>query len=272
MGRILRPMRSPVVALVVCAAIGGAACGAGDSTEGDANRPTTLAPGFVIGGPEVETGTMTVIVQAADGTSPITIADRLDQLLGDYPGAKRAFVDGSTVTGIVNGFPSEAVESFEFTMRSEAVMALRPVLGCADDTGLPDPLPADAELLSGETVGECALGPTALDSSPFVDASVIPTLDLQISVTLDPDRLDEFNALAAACYEATPMCTARQLAVVADDEIITAPLVNTASLPAQFVITGDFTEDEADELATLIADDRHIGEFTSAQYEFVADS
>ena len=265
-------MRSPVVALVVCAAAAVAACGSGESTDADTNGPTTLAPGFVIGGPEGETGTMTVTVEAADGTSPITVAARLEQLLDEYPGAKRAFVEGSTVTGIVEGFPLEDADTFEFTMRSEAVMALRPVRGCADDTGLPDPLPTDAELLSGATVGECALGPAALDSSPFIAASVIPTLDLQISVTLDPDRLDEFNALAAACFEGRPTCTARQLAVVADDQIITAPEVSAASLPAQFVITGDFTEEEAEGLATLIADDRNIGEFTSAEYDFVADS
>ena len=264
-------MRSPIVALVVCAGVIGAGCASGDAADDEANGPTTLAPGFVDGA-QVATGTMTITVEAADGTSPITVADRLDQLLDDYPGARRAFVDGSTVTGIVEGFPQDDVESFEFTMRSEAVVALRPVLGCADDTGLPDPLPADAEVLSGETFGECALGPTTLDRSPFIDAFVIPTLDLQISVTLDPERLDEFNALAASCFDAAPSCASRQLAVVANDEIVTAPEVSAASLPTQFVITGDFTEDEAEALATLIADDRNIGEFTSVEYDFVDDA
>ena len=264
-------MRSPVVALVLCAALLGAACGSEDSADSDADRPTTLAPNFVTGEAEVETGMMTITVETADGTSPITVADRLDQLIDGYPGAKRAFVDGTTVTGVVEEFPRDDVETFEFTMRSEAVMALRPVLGCADDTGLPDPVPTDADILSGDAVGACALGPTPLDRSPFVDAYVIPTLDLQISVTLAPDVLDEFNTLVASCYEAAPTCASRQLAVVAEDDIVTAPLVNTAALPEQFVITGDFTEDEADALATLIADDRHIGEFESVQYDFVAN-
>ena len=262
-------MRSQLVALVVIAATVGAGCSLNDSPESDENRPTTLAPGFVIG--EQETGTMKVTVEAADGTSPITVADRLDQLLTRYPGAKRAFVDGSTVTGIVEGFPREEAETFEFTMQSESIMSLQPVLGCADETGLPDPLPADAEVLSGETVGECALGPATLESSPFTDALVIPTLDLQISVTIDPEVLDEFNQLATACFEAAPTCPSRQLAVVAGSDIVTAPLVNRPSLPEQFVITGDFSEDEAEALATLIAGDRHIGEFASVQYDFVAD-
>jgi len=265
-------VRSQAVALVVIVATLGAACSSGDSIDADANRPTTLAPAFVIGEPEVEAGTMTIIVEAADSTSPITVADRLDQLIDGYPGAKRAFVDGSTVTGVVEGFPRGDVDFFEFTMRSESAMALRPVLGCADDADLPDLLPPDVEVLSGESVGECALGPSPLATSPFVDAYVIPTLDLQIVVTLDPESLDEFNALAAACFEAAPTCTSRQLAVVADGDIVTAPLVNTASLPEQFVFTGDFTEGEAEDLAALISDDRHIGEFISVQYDFVAEN
>jgi hypothetical protein len=263
-------MRSRVVALVVVAATLGAACSSGESADSDENPSTTLAPSFVIG--EQQTGTMTVTVEAAAGTSPITVADRLDQLLAGYPGAKRSFVDGTTVTGVVEEFPQDAVESFEFTMRSESVMALQPVLGCADETGLPDPLPADAEVLSGATVGECALGPSTLAGSPFIDAVVIPTLDLQISVTIDPESLDEFNALAEACFDAAPTCPSRHLAVVAGSDIVTAPLVNTPSLPEQFVITGDFSEDEAEALATLIAGDSYLGEFTSVQYDFVADS
>lgn len=263
-------MRSHVVALVVIATAVGAGCSSGDSTNSDENPSTTLAPDFNIGEPE--TGTMTVTVEAADGTSPITVADRLDQVLAGYPGAKRAFVDGTTVTGVVEEFPQDDADTFEFTMRSASIMSLQPVLGCADETGLPDPLPADAEVLSGETVGECALGPSTLNASPFIDALVIPTLDLQISVTIDPEVLDEFNLLATACFEADPTCPSRRLAVVAGSDIVTAPLVNRASLPEQIAITGDFSEDEAEELATLIAGDRHIGEIASVQYDFIADS
>jgi preprotein translocase subunit SecD len=259
-----------VVALVVVAAVIGAGCSSGESADSDENPSTTLAPSFVIGAQQ--TGTMTVTVEAADATSPIIIADRLDQLFSRYPGAKRASVDGTTVTGVVEEFPRDAAETFEFTMRSESIMSLQPVLGCADETGLPDPLPSDAEVLSGETVGECALGPSPLDGSPFIDAFVISTLDLQVSVTIDPEVLDEFNVLATACFEADPTCPSRQLAVVAGNDIVTAPLVNTPSLPEQIAITGDFSEDEAEGLATLIAGDRHIGEFASVQYDFVADT
>lgn len=268
--RILGSMRSPAIALVVIAATIGAGCSFGDSPESDDNPSTTLAPSFVIG--EQATGMLTVTVETADGTSPITIADRLDQLFARYPGAKRAFVDGTMVTGIVEEFPRAAAETFEFTMRSTSIVSLQPVIGCADETGLPDPLPDDAEVLSGETVGECALGPSTLDGSPFIDAFVIPTLDLQVSVTIDPELLDDFNLLATACFEADRTCASRQLAVVAGDNIVTAPLVNTATLPESFVITGDFSEAEAEELAMLIADDRHIGEFTSVQYDFVDDA
>ncbi len=262
-------MRSDAVALVLVAVTLGGACSSNDSSDSEQNRPTTQAPDFNIGEPPI--GTMTVTVEAAEGTSPITIADRLDQLFIRFPGAKRASVDGTTVTGVVEEFPSDAAAAFEFTMRSESIMALQPVLGCADGTGLPDPLPDDATVLSGETVGECAVGPSPLDGSPFIDAFVIPTLDLQISVTIDPASLDEFNLLATSCYEADPTCASRQVAVVAGTDIVTAPMVNTATLPEQFVITGDFTEDEAEELATLIASDRYVGEFASVEYDFIAD-
>ncbi len=233
--------------------------------------------------PLIETGTMTITVEAADGTSPITVADRLDQLLAVYPGANRASVDGSVVTAVATEFPRDEALTFDFTIRPEPVVSLHPVLFCPDtgeaadgDDGVvdaaPDPLPDDALVLSGEKVGECVLGPSPFERSPFTDAFVIQTLDIQVSVDIDPEQIDEFNALTQACYDTTEICPSQQIALVSDGEILTAPTVNIAEFPSTLALTDDFTVESAGELADTVVLDQYTGEIISAQYDFEADA
>lgn len=268
--------------MAVCLMMFGAACSSGDSSdpaasEGADNDAGPAQPG---GEPSEDTGTMTVTIVAADGTSPITVADRLDQLLAPYPGAKRATVDGSIVTAVTTGFPRDEALTFDFTMRPEPVVSLHPVIFCPDtDDGedgdggtAPDPLPDDAIVVSGETVGECVIGPSPFERSPFTDALVIQTLDIQVTLDIDPEMIDEFSALTQACYDMAEVCPSQQIALVSDGEILTAPTVNIAEFPATLALTDDFTVESAETLANTVILDRFTGEFVSAQYEFEADA
>ncbi len=254
----------------------GAACSSddtADSTEASVSAPSiVLDPGTGELQPLVETGTFTVTVEAADGTSPITVADRLDQVLSKYPGAKRASVDGSIVTAVVTDFPRADSLTFDFTMRQEPIVAVHPVFACAEAGEVLAPVPGGDLLLSGETVGQCALGPSQFERVPFTEAFVLLTLDIQVSVDIDPEQIDEFNALTQSCFEGSETCPSKQIAVVVDEEILTAPTVNIAEFPTTLALTGNFTEEQANELADAIAMDRFTGEFVSAQYDYLADA
>ncbi len=261
--------------MIVGLVVFGAACSADEASEPTESVEVDPDTGVIV--PVIETGTMTITVVAADGTSPITVADRLDQLLAGYPGAKRASVEDSVVTAVATEFPRDEAPTFEFTMQPAPVVALHPVLFCADDgsddgVAAPDPVPDDALVLSGETVGECILGPSPFDRVPFTDAFVIQTLDVQVSVDVDPEQIDEFNALTLSCFDQTARCPSQQIALVANGEILTAPQVNIAVFPTTLSLTGDFTVESASELADAIVLDRFTGKFNSVQYDFEADA
>ncbi len=63
----------------------------------------------------------------------------------------------------------------------------------------------------------------------------------------------EFDSTGAAAFaEATQNNIGKQIYILLDDEIISAPTVNTAILDGSAIITGDFTNEEAQKLANLI--------------------
>lgn len=57
-----------------------------------------------------------------------------------------------------------------------------------------------------------------------------------------------------AFFDATSRLQGQQIAIMLDEEVISAPMVNEAINATNFVIQGDFTKEEADELAALISD------------------
>lgn len=63
---------------------------------------------------------------------------------------------------------------------------------------------------------------------------------------------DIWNAAAQQCFSATPVCPTRQLAIVLDDRVISAPVVQTPSFDNEVQITGAFTESEARDLAKIL--------------------
>lgn len=74
-----------------------------------------------------------------------------------------------------------------------------------------------------------------------------------VGVEVRGDRIDDFNAIAAQCFNGQPTCPTRQLAIVLDGQVVSAPSINAASFAADAIsISGDFSESEAKDLALVL--------------------
>ena len=64
---------------------------------------------------------------------------------------------------------------------------------------------------------------------------------------------DQWNAVAAQCFNKAETCPSQQLAIVLDGEVISAPAVQEPTFTGGSVqISGDFTEEEARQLAKIL--------------------
>ena len=111
------------------------------------------------------------------------------------------------------------------------------------------------------TVGPVQRGPNG-EAGGFVfskdsAAAVLgPTGGWMVTVGLSADGSGTFNNLASTCYndpqQGGQTCPTGQLAIVMDDEIVTAPTVNAPSFTDTVQISGSFSESEARELARVL--------------------
>ncbi len=100
------------------------------------------------------------------------------------------------------------------------------------------------------------LGPTALKGDALSDASATFP---QNSWVVNPifkggeDGIDKFNIVAAECNTGAPTCPSRQLAIVLDGIVISAPTINQPSFERDRIqITGNFDESSAKDLALVL--------------------
>ncbi len=104
------------------------------------------------------------------------------------------------------------------------------------------------------------LGPAVLDGQLLTgdmvesaDVSIGTGVGWQVNPTFrpGPNGIDKFNAVAAVCFLGDPnVCPSRQLAVVLDHEVISAPSINAGRFARdQIQISGTFEEEEARRLA-----------------------
>ena len=150
----------------------------------------------------------------------------------------------------------EALEAVDIA----GIVTLRPVLACQADVtpaDLGDQLPRGPNIHYRRWTTN--LHPRALRGSGEVfergsAQAQINQLTNQwiVSVDLRSDSQQIWNALAAECYSATESCPTRQLAIVLDNIIQSAPTVNQPSFPTGVEISGAFTEDEVRSLARVL--------------------
>jgi preprotein translocase subunit SecD len=111
----------------------------------------------------------------------------------------------------------------------------------------------------GTILARYLVGPTALTGEALSGASAVLAPD-GITWTVNPtfrsgeDGIDLFNAVAATCVApGSPSCPTTQLAIVLDDDVISAPQIQQATFVRDEVqITGDFDESSAKDLALVL--------------------
>jgi preprotein translocase subunit SecD len=107
----------------------------------------------------------------------------------------------------------------------------------------------------GREVARYRLGPTEATGEILrgARAELYQLGQWQVAVQVRGDRIGEFNEIAATCYSGGPTCPTRQLAIVLDGRVVSAPSINAPSFdPDRISISGDFTEREAKDLALVL--------------------
>jgi hypothetical protein len=98
--------------------------------------------------------------------------------------------------------------------------------------------------LGGELLAGTAVESTAVDHLDTTGWSV------QLTFAEGADGIDAFNAAAIECFNGSPICPSRQLAVVVAGRVVTAPTINAPAFERdQIILAGAFEEDEANRIA-----------------------
>lgn len=103
---------------------------------------------------------------------------------------------------------------------------------------------------------EC-LGPVQGTGEVFERGSAEPTLDPAqgwgVAVDLrGGEGRDTWNNLASQCFSRAATCPTQRLAIVLDSVVQSAPSVNEPNFTDSVSITGNFTQSEAEELASVL--------------------
>ena len=118
--------------------------------------------------------------------------------------------------------------------------------------------PGQQEVLPvrGDTGEVCIVGPSGGTGEVFERGSAEPSLDQVgawgVTVNLRSDGEAAWNLLASQCNQGASSCPSRQLAIVLDDIIQSAPVVNEPFFSGSVQITGSFSEGEARSLARVL--------------------
>jgi preprotein translocase subunit SecD len=73
-----------------------------------------------------------------------------------------------------------------------------------------------------------------------------------VSLRSGADGEDQWNSLAKTCFEGGATCPTKQVAIVLDSKVISAPVVQTPEFNGNVQISGNFTEAEAGDLAKIL--------------------
>lgn len=177
----------------------------------------------------------------------------------------------STTTSTVAGAPTTSTAEQTTTTaadvatgpgsaRRAATTTITPTTIAPTDTTAPQQteLPEGQDILTDKDGSFVYLvGPIAATGEVFEnDASAeIQNGSWVVVVTLRSGAVgeDQWNAVASQCFNKAETCPSQQLAIVLDGEVISAPVVQEPTFTGGSVqISGDFTEDEARQLAKIL--------------------
>jgi preprotein translocase subunit SecD len=244
--------------------------GAGSSVPGSSvpgsTSPGSTPPGSGVDGsapPPSAAGAPTTVAGAAPTTSSAAA--------GFGGGAARSREIYERPAALLATPPTTAPPSP--TLPASATPTTAPPAGEASATTVPgSTVPGSSVPTTGTTVpastpdttvlrtldgGQCLVGPAggAGDEIFRRDSSEVQLLQGEgwaVSVGLSPLGEASWNALAAACFSGSDTCPSRQLAIVLDDVIQSAPTVNEPQFSDSVSISGSFTESEARSLSRVL--------------------
>lgn len=129
--------------------------------------------------------------------------------------------------------------------------------GCTtpDEAWAADRLVLAPQLENGEEAACLRLGPSdvggdVVESAAAVEMHPGPWM---ISLVLTGEGIVGFNELAGACFAGAETCPTRQLAIVVDRTVISAPSINAPEFDRDAIaISGRFTQAEAEALAARL--------------------
>ncbi len=112
---------------------------------------------------------------------------------------------------------------------------------------------------NGEVVIRYLLGPSTLTGAGLSSADSSFRGEFVVDATFKggDQGADKFDEIAVECYSGTPYCPPGvaglgQLAVVVDGSVQSAPSVQSPNFDGQVVISGNFSDQEADDLALVL--------------------
>ncbi|MGI9614237.1 MAG: SecDF P1 head subdomain-containing protein [Acidimicrobiales bacterium] len=125
----------------------------------------------------------------------------------------------------------------------------------------PTPPPDDVVVLLDRSGLLLCLGP-ALVNSTIIESAIVnisPSGEWTVWPVFTVEGIEQFNAAAASCSTTDPdseICPSNRLAIVDGYIVVSSPTVNAANFKRdQIVISGNFTESEARELAASLMED-----------------
>lgn len=154
------------------------------------------------------------------------------QGLGVTGGSAIAGPEGTVVVGLPDG------DLVRWTRILEQVGAL---------TFVPVPPEFSQQVVDGQPL------PAGMDATPIFEGSGVTSASVSddelgrpaISLTLAPDAAERFDAHAAAHF-------GERFAMVLDGVVMSAPSINAVRFDGQAQISGDFTQQEAEDLAVAL--------------------
>jgi|JI10StandDraft_1071094.scaffolds.fasta_scaffold75480_4 preprotein translocase subunit SecD len=214
---------------------------------------------------------------ATDGSTPVT-GDTTDTATTDSaatsttaPGGPSRPTSGvTTTTGVTDTSEAGATTTTSgdgtdtteagATSTTESAGPTTTVQTPVDQNGFPlqqsDPTIQQFLPLKGDEPVYCLVGPAEGTGEVFSDnaAAVVLTQGWGVTVDLRDGAEGEgvFNAVAASCNQLAATCPTGQLAIELDGTIQSAPSMNAANYTGGVEISGDFTPDEARNLARVI--------------------
>jgi preprotein translocase subunit SecD len=143
-----------------------------------------------------------------------------------------------------------------------AELRFRPVLELlSPDAELTDPEDdvATEEVVLPSEEGDVAyrLGPTALTGSGISGADALYDQQsfewlVQVGLQSGEEGIEPFNRLASICFSGLPECPTGQLGIVLDGTVLSAPVFQAPQFDGAVTITGNFTQEEAQDLALVL--------------------